>query len=149
MKKAVFCTALFHMVCFALMATSNLLRSQSLMNTAFLLDMVGAMICPILLAVVGGVSGIRDEVSVLKFYPPAAATVGAIGLARGLIFAFAVSSEAKSVKQIASVFAGAMKYLLISFLLLTIWFIIFEISRHIMNKGTKYNRVKKKTNKKS
>lgn len=116
------------------------------MNMAFIADILGAVVCPIILAVVGGISGIRGETSVLKYYIPAAAAVGAVGLARGIIFVAASGFE--SFSQATAVFAGAMKYLLVSFLLLSIWFIIFEISRYIMSKGTKYNKVKKSAAKK-
>ncbi len=135
MKKAISGVLLFQAVCFVSMIFGHFAGSRQITATAFGLDMVGMILCPMALAVVGGLSGIRDNVSVLKAFPSMAATMGGIGLARGILF-FAVSKWAG--------FAGAMKYLLISFVLLTIWTLIFELTRFLMNKETKYNRTKKK-----
>lgn len=135
MKKAITGVILFHALCYVSMIIANFAGNNSVLSLAFGLDFIGMIVCPLILAVVGGVCGIKDNISVLKFFPSAAAAIGAAGLARGVLF-FVVSS--------ASGFAGAMKYLLISFILLTIWSMIFEVTRFLMNKETKYNKIDKK-----
>ncbi len=135
MKKAISGVLLFQAICFVSMIVGNFAGSKQIIATAFGLDLAGIILSPMVLAVVGGISGIRDNVSVLKAFPSMAATVGGVGLARGALF-FAVSKWAG--------FVGAMKFLLISFVLLTVWTLIFELTRFLMNKETKYNRTKKK-----
>lgn len=147
MKKVICGVVLFHVLCFVSMIISNFMQNQSIMAAAFKADIIGAVVCPMILAVAGGISGLRNELSVLKFYPNSAAAVGGIGLVRGVIFAAA--SIASGTAAMAAAFAGAMKYLLVSFILLTVWFIIFEATRYIMSRGTKYNKAAKKPRKKS
>ena len=143
MKKAIACVAFFHIVCFASALLGDLFRNAYMIIFGLMADMAGAVICPIALAVTAGITGIRSETSALKLYPSAAAVIGGIGLARGAIFALAGGVTGIVVKDVAHGFAGAMRYLIISFILLTVWFIIFEITRFMMNSGTKYNKRKK------
>lgn len=128
--------ALFQALCFLGMALGQALGNNSIVASMFGLDLVCVVICPLVLAAAGGISGIMNGISVLKNYPAAAACIGAIGLVRGVVF-FTASSVAG--------FVGAMKYLLVSFVLMTIWFLIFELTRFLVNKPTKYNKPKKRS----
>lgn len=127
---------LFQVLCFLGMVLGQAMGNNSIVASMFGLDLVCVVICPLVLAAVGGMSGIASDVSVLKNYPAAAACIGAVGLARGALF-FKASSVAG--------FVGAMKYLLVSFVLMTIWFLIFELTRFLVNKPTKYNKPKKRS----
>lgn len=145
MRKAIMLTAFYHLLCLAAVILGEPLHIPALQVGGLVADMIGAVICPIALAVTAGIIGIRDNSSVLKLYPGAAAVTGAVGLARGLIFAFSISSGMSNLlKEALPGFAGAMRYLLISFIILTVWFIIFELTRFMMNRPSKYNRLGKK-----
>lgn len=136
MKKAIWGVSLFHVLCFVSILIGQTMKNQIIILTAMWLDLAGAVVCPLVLAIVGGIFGIVNQISVLKLYPAAASCIGGVGLARGVLF-FVFSS--------LQGFAGAMKYLLISFIMMTIWFIIFELTRFLMNKPTKYNKPQKKS----
>lgn len=139
MRKTIALVAFFHLLCFASLIFAQLTKNQQIMSTAFYADMIGALICPIVLAVVAGITAISGKFSALKLYPGAASVIGGIGLGRGILFVFAMRATP------FAGFSGAMRYLLFSFILLTVWFIIFELTRFMFSRGTKYNRPRKKS----
>ena len=143
MKKALTGVAIFHTLCFISAVAAQFMQNGSIMATALMADIIGAVLCPIALAVAAGFIGIKNERPVLKLYPGAAATIGGVGLVRGIIFAMAGTPGGINAALVR--FAGAMRYLLISFILLTVWFIIFEVTRLLMSRGTKYNKPRKKS----
>ncbi|MGN1097789.1 MAG: hypothetical protein ACI4SS_02710, partial [Clostridia bacterium] len=125
---------LFQILCYISMILGHIMSSGTIIYAAFVGDIIGAVMCPMALAITAMVVGLRDEKRVIRMYPNAAAATGATGLIRGALFLI-VSG--------LSGFVGAMKYLVISFLLLTLWFLIFDVSANTLNKGTKFNRNKK------
>ncbi len=134
MKKAVITVTFFHALCYISMIAGHFLKSSKIMGTAFIGDIIGSVVCPMVLAAAAMAIALSREKRVLKMYPSAASAIGAVGLARGILFFFV---------QGAAGFIGAMRYLVLSFLILTLWFIIFELSSGMLNKGTKFNRRKK------
>ncbi len=142
MKKVITLSLIYHFLCYVSLAASHFMKSQAVMNSAALLDYVGAVMWPMALAGAAFVFSLRDETTVVKHYPSAAAAVGGAGLARGFLYAAATAKT--GFDKMAAAFAGAMKPLVISFILLTMWFIIFEVSRMLMTKSTKYNKKPRK-----
>ena len=134
MKKAIYFTYLYHAICFVSMAVGQFMKNGAIVRFSWTADIAGAFLLPLLIAVVTMITSLRDEKRVITQYPAAAATIGAIGLARGVLFFF--------VSKVSG-FLVAMRYLVISFLLLTLWFLIFEISSRMMNSGTKFTRKRK------
>ena len=131
MKKALFLTFFYHALCLFSVISGHLIKSNSIMIISFWADIAGAVIFPLIISAVAMAISVRDGTRVLKFYPNAAATEGMVGLIRGLLFLLV--SGLTGLKQ-------AMTCLLISFLFLTMWFLLFEISSRMMNRGTKINR---------
>ncbi len=143
MKKAITIVSAFHVLCYALMLAGSAFKNGLMIGLAFALDIVGAVLCPIALSLMALMCSMRDEnLRVIKLYPQCASTIGAIGLVRGILFFFVSASS--GLKAGGSAFVGAMKYLVISFLLLTVWFIIFELSSGTLKKNTKFNNRLKK-----
>ncbi len=143
MKKAITIVSAFHFLCYAFMITGNVFKNGSMMGLAFALDIVGAVLCPIALSLMALMCSMGDEnLRVIKLYPQCASTIGAIGLARGILF-FCVYAGS-GLKAGGSAFVKSMMYLVISFLLLTVWFIIFELSSGALKKSTKFNNRLKK-----
>ena len=131
MKKALYSTLFYHALCLFSVISGHLLKNNSIMIISFWADIAGAVVFPLIISVAAMVISVREDSRVLKLYPNAAATVGVVGLARGILFFTAGG---------LSGFRNAMIYLLFSFILLTVWFLIFEISSGFMNRGTKINR---------
>lgn len=135
MKKAIYFTYLFHGLCFVSMVSGQVMKSNGIIRVSWMADIAGAFILPLVMAVVAMALSLQDETRVIIKYPQAAAAVGAVGLARGILFFFVNGKNG---------FLTAMGYLLISFLFLTMWFLIFEISSKFMNSGTKFTKKKKR-----
>ncbi len=135
MKKAIYFTYLYHAVCFISMIFGQLTKNETMIKVSFFGDIAGAFALPLLIAAVAMALSVRDQKRVILQYPQAAAAIGVIGLARGIIFFFVSAKNG---------FMGAMMYLVISFLFLTMWFAIFEISSRFMNSGTKFTKKKRK-----
>ena len=131
MKKVLIVTYIYHAVCFAAMLTGQLARIGQLVSTAWMADVAGAFVLPIAMAAAAMMSALRTGQRVIRLFPNAAAAVGVTGLVRAALFFFVNGKNG---------FLAAMIYLLISFLLLTLWFLIFEVSSNLMNKSTKINR---------
>lgn len=131
MKKIIYFTYMYHAVCFVSMTAGQFTENSGLIRASWMADIGGTFVLPLVIAVMAMVSALHDEQRVIRFYPPAAAAVGAVGLARSILFFFVGGKNG---------FIAAMTYLIISFLLLTLWFLIFEISYGFMNRGTKINR---------
>lgn len=136
MKKALNITLFYHALCLFSVISGHFLKNNSIMIMAFWADAAGAVILPLIISTVAMVASARGEAQVIKLYPNAAATEGIVGLARGILYFLASGLGG---------FKLAMTILLISFLLLTLWFLLFEISSRMMNRGTKINsRITKK-----
>ncbi len=131
MKKALFSAIFFHVLCYISMIAGHFMKNSRILGAGFYGDFIGVILCPMIIAVAAMAIALRDEKKVIGMYPNAAAAIGGIGLGRGLLF-FCVMGPAG--------FAGAMKYLVLSFLILTLWFIIFEFSAGMLSKKTKFNR---------
>ena len=130
MKKVLNVTLFFHALCLILVIFGNALKNNWLMIVPFWADVAGAVVFPLIISGAAMVSSLRGEARVIKLFPSAAATEGAVGLARGVLF---------FISNGLGGFKLAMTILLISFLLITLWFLIFEISSGMMNRGTKIN----------
>ena len=131
MKKVLSIAVFYHAVCLFSVIAGHFLKNNSIMILSFWADVAGAVIFPLIISAVAMVVSMRDGTRVLKLYPNAAATEGVIGLARGLLFFLASGPTG---------FKQAMMCLLMSFLFLTMWFLLFEISSGMMNRSTKINR---------
>ncbi len=131
MKKVLIVTYFYHSVCFVAMFTGQLARVSRLVSTSWMADLAGTFVFPLALAAAAMVTSLRGGRRVIRQFPNSAAAIGIVGLLRAALFFFVQGKYG---------FLAAMKYLLISFLLLTLWFLIFEISSNMMNKSTKINR---------
>lgn len=145
MKKAMLLVAFYHLLCLILALLGEFMMNGPMLQSGFFADMAGAILCPIALAVAAWITSIKSETSLLKFYPGAAALTGGIGLVRGLVYSFSGGFSNINLSIVLSRFKGAMLILVISFILLTVWFLIFEMTRFLMNRPTKYNRLNKKS----
>ena len=131
MKKSIYFTYFFHALCFISMIAGQFSRNGNMVSISWMADIGGAFLLPLVIAVMAILTALSDEQRVIRLYPAAASSIGAIGLVRAILFFF-ISGKTGIL--------AAMTYLLISFLLLTLWFLIFEVSLNFMNKGTKINR---------
>ena len=139
MKKAIYFAYLYHAICFISMLFAQFKKSARMVLIFKFGDVIGIFAFPLLIAVVAMVLSFRDQKRVLIQYPQAAVATGIIDLIRcivGGIMSFSVSVKAG--------FLSAMVYLVVSFLLLSMWFLIFEISSKFMNGGTKFTKKKKR-----
>lgn len=130
MKKVICFTCIFHLLCFVSMIFGQVARNEQMVRLSWMADIGGTFVLPLAIAVAAMVTALGGGLRVIRLFPNAAATVGAIGLARAVLF---LTIDG------ATGFRAAMMYLLISFLMLTLWFLIFEISSNLMNKNTKIN----------
>ncbi len=131
MKKVIIFTYFYHALCFISMLFGQFTQNGRMVSIFWMADIGGAFVMPLVIAVAAMIFGLKDGQRVIRLFPNSAAAVGAVGLVRAVLFFFINGKNG---------FKAAMTYLLISFLLLTLWFLIFEISSGLMNRSTKINR---------
>lgn len=139
MKKLFYLPIAFHVACYAAMFIGSMFPSAvQFVPFLVMIDMAMAVFVPLYLAVVATIFSFAEEKRVIIQYRFASLIVGIIGVLRIAVFLLSGSSDPLRTLRTAAM------YTVVSFAVLTLWFVIFEVTYNMMHRDTRFTRKKKK-----